>query len=263
MDEVRVYRDIEALAQESAGLILEEIRRTLHRHGRATVILAGGSTPRGCYSDLAGRLSTGRVPLDRLTWLIGDERWVPPDQPGSNEHMARQTLFAPLGVPAQRILSWQAGTGDPGYRAARFEEKVRRHLAGQLEETGGPDRRPPAAPRIGPLLVLLGMGADGHTASLLPDAMAVLPGSRRVPMSPDLPGLAAAVFQPETGVWRLTLTPRFLRQACRIFFLVSGAEKKETLREVLNGDPRYPASWLNLPQTTFLVTRDAVEAIRL
>lgn len=263
MDEVRVYRDLDTLSQASAGLILEEIRRTLRRYGRATVILAGGSTPRGCYSDLAGRLSAGRVPLDRLTWLIGDERWVPPDRPGSNEHMARQTLFDPLGVPAQRILSWEAGTGQPGRRAARFEENVRRHLAGQPEETGGRGRDTPASPCIGPLLLLLGLGADGHTASLLPGAVAVLPDGRHVPVSPDLPGLAAAVYQPEGRIWRLTLTPRFLRQACRIFFMVSGAEKKETLREVLNGNPRHPASWLNLPQTTFLVTRDTVEAVRL
>ncbi len=262
MDEVRVYRDIEALSRESARLVLSEIRELLAGRERVTVILAGGSTPRGCYYDLAAEIASGRLPAERITWLLGDERWVPPDHPGSNERMARQSLFEPAQVPPQNVLSWEAGAGDPAQAAARFAGKVRRHFGLR----GTPPLPAPSAAGGGTGclgLLLLGMGSDGHTASLFPDGLAVLPDGRRLPVAADLPGLALAVYRPAGRAWRLTLTPRLLREACRILFLVSGAEKKETLREVLNGNPAYPASWLNLRQTTFLVTRDTVDAVRL
>ena len=238
----------------------EEIRALLAGEGRAAVILAGGSTPRGSYELLAGLLSApggltpgdggaAGLPLERLTWLPGDERWVPADHPDSNEAMVRRALLDPAGIPAVRLLSWEAGSGDPVQAAARFERRLRERLGLAEDDAGGGPCR---------ALLVLGLGADGHTASLFPDAEAVLPDGRRVPVSPDLPGLAAAVYRPAARAWRLTLTPRFLRGACRILFLVSGAEKREALREVLGGNPAWPGSWLNLPQTVFLATRDAV-----
>ncbi len=254
MDEVRIYRDYESLSDEAGRLVLEEIRVLLRGNGHGTVILAGGSTPRGCYAWLAQAIAAGELPLERLTWLLGDERWVPPGHPGSNEAMARQVLLDPAGIPPERVLSWDAGSGEPVQAAARFERRLRQHF-------GLKDAAP--LPEAARSLLLVGLGSDGHTASLFPDAEGVLPDGRRVPVSPDLPGLAAAIYRPAGRIWRLTLTPRLLRGAGCILFLVSGAEKREALREVLNGNPALPGSWLNLRQTTFLVTRDTVEAVRL
>ena len=114
---------------------------------------------------------------------------------------------------------------------------------------------------------MLGMGEDGHTASLFPDGWAMRGGAPdptrdAMPMSPNLPGLTAAVYAPRAQSFRLTMTG-FLKQSRRIFFLVSGESKRATLSRVLKGDPQLPASWMNLDHTRFLVTRDAIDADRL
>lgn len=245
--DTRVFPDAVSLAEGTAALILHLLKKSLEQSGGALVVLSGGSTPRACYSILAAGLRDARVPVENVLWAFGDERWVPVGHPDSNEGMARATLLGPAGVPEQCILSWQAGSGDPLERAAQYA----RRLAG-----------------LRPAVTLLGIGDDGHTASLISGATAFLPDGRKLPVSMDLSADAAAVWvpvRPQTqspaggrGVWRLTLCPAYLNRSRTAVFLVSGAAKLVSLSRAAAEDPSVPASWVRGQDTVFMVTRDTL-----
>jgi 6-phosphogluconolactonase len=271
----RVFADAADLAARAAEIFAEAIDAALRDRGRAVVVLAGGATPRAAYVRLAARLRDGGVPFDRIDWLPGDERWVPVDHPDSNEGMIRQTLLGPAGAPERTIHSWRPASGDPADCAARFAQRL---AAGTL--------------RAGPDLAILGIGADGHTASLFPDAIALLPGGCEVPVGPDLPVDAVAVRLPSAGRRlrasmrrssagtsmyaddlepsmalsdlgpsqgvRLTLTAKWLRMARCVAFLAGGGGKREALARTLRGDLAAPAAWVRgTADTLFLVDRAA------
>ena len=210
-----VTEDAGALAEEASRNFIQLIQEALSARSRARVILAGGSTPRETYVLLASLLRDRRIPVDRVSWFFGDERWVPRDHEQSNEGMARKALLGPIGAPEDTINSWDAGWGEPIACARAYADRV--HLLMGTEA----DR---------PDLVILGLGADGHTASLFPNAVAHLPDGARVKVGPDMPGTAAAVQGAADRGWRLTLSPAFLRTARCVAFLVSGAGKAEALR---------------------------------
>jgi 6-phosphogluconolactonase len=237
----RVFADAADLAVRAADIIAEAIGAALRDRGRAVVVLAGGTTPRAAYGQLATRLRGEGLPLDRISWLLGDERWVPVDHPDSNEGMARRALLGPVGAPERTIHSWLPATGDPAGCAARFADR----LAAE----------PLAA---GPDLAILGIGADGHTASLLMGAVALLPDGREVPVGPDLPVDAVAVVPAGGRGARLTLTPKWLRMSRCVAFLAAGGGKREALARALCGDPAAPAAWVRgTAETLFLVDRAA------
>ena len=235
-----VVEDQDALGEEAGGIILERIAEALAARGRASVILAGGSTPRVMHTWLAGNIRGRNLPIGGITWYLGDERWVPVGDPQSNEGMARDTLLGPIGAPEDTIASWGAGTGDPVDCARRYGETVRARLGPEV-----------------PDVLVLGIGADGHTASLFPGSTAFLPDGRRIAVGPRLPGTAAAIKGGNTPDWRLTLCPGVLRSARHVVFLVSGADKTAAVRRAVNGDPLTPAAWIRGGATTFVVTRDA------
>lgn len=241
MRETRVYPDAEALGEAAASMVMERVSEGLAARGRAVVVLSGGNTPRETLRCLAAKMKTGETPVDRITWLFGDERWVPPSHGDSNEAMARETLLSRIGAPESAILSWNAGSGEPSECARIYAEEM---------EALGLDEAPPN-------IVLLGLGADGHTASLFPDAAAVLPGGRRLPVSAELPGMTAAVLR-QDGTWRLTLCPAFLSASPLAIFLVTGRVKRESLKKALRSDPSVPASWIRSERIIFVVTRDAL-----
>jgi 6-phosphogluconolactonase len=237
----RVSADAEDLAARAAEYFVEAIGAALRDRGRAVVVLAGGTTPRAAYERLAVHLRGSSLPLDRIDWLLGDERWVPVDRPESNEGMVRQVLLGPLGAPERTIHSWRPAIGRPADCAARFAERL---AHGPL--AAGPD------------LAILGIGADGHTASLFPNAVALLPGGREEPVGPDLPADAAAVRPAGPGPVRLTLTAKWLRLARRVAFLAAGSLKREALARTLRGDRSAPAAWVRgTAETLFLVDRAA------
>jgi 6-phosphogluconolactonase len=237
----RVFADTDDLADRAAEIVAEAIGVALRDRGRAVVVLAGGTTPRAAYHRLAARLRDGGVPLDRIDWLPGDERWVPVDHPDSNEGMIRQTLLGPVGAPEQTIHSWRPASGDPADCAGSFAERL---ATGPL--AAGPD------------LAILGIGADGHTASLFPGAVALLPGGRTVPVDPDLPAAAVAVLLADDRGIRLTLTAKWLRMARCVAFLAEGGGKREALARALRGDRAVPAAWVRgTADTLFLVDRAA------
>ncbi len=240
--QVRVFPDLEGAGEAAAGLVLEAVAGALAAGRTPCVVLSGGRTPRGSLAALARGIAAAAVPVERLLWLFGDERWVPAAHPRSNEGMAREALLAPIGAPRQTIASWGAGDGDPVQCAARYGAWTARARAGA---GGCPDA------------VMLGLGPDGHAASLFPGAEAHLPGGMRAVVGPGLPGDTAAVYLPAVKEWRLTLCPAFLASARRVVFLVSGGEKAQALRRVLERDPSLPGSWIRAADTVFCVTQDA------
>jgi 6-phosphogluconolactonase len=238
-----IVEDLPALAEEASTLVLTTLGEAIAERGTASVILAGGSTPRPVYALLAAGIPTRRrIPVSALSWFFGDERWVPVTDPQSNEGMARESLLGLLHAPESSIHSWNAGAGNPVECARRYGESVAAALHGAR-----------------PDVVLLGIGPDGHTASLFPGAEVVLGDGRAVPVGPDAcaGSVAAAVRGGSLPGWRLTLCPDILGSARHVVFLAAGPDKTDAVRRAANGHPRTPAAWIRGTATTYLVTRDA------
>jgi 6-phosphogluconolactonase len=253
VEKVQVFADLQDLSDSAAEILAAAIEDDLSTGREPTVILAGGNTPRGCYQKLGQLLQAYPEGSGKIHWFFGDERWVGQQSKESNEGMIREVLLSPLNIPEDHIYSWQAGMGSPIGRSRQYEEILKRHFESEGKYAD---------------LLILGMGDDGHTASLFPDGWAMRGGAPdptrdAMPMSPNLPGLTAAVYAPRTQSFRLTMTAAFLKRSRRIFFLVSGENKRATLSRVLDADPQLPASWMNLEHTRFLVTRDAVDTDRI
>jgi len=205
----------EGAAQRFQALVLE----ALAGQESCRVALAGGSTPRGLYGLLAG-LS---LPWNRIDWFWGDERRVPPNHPDSNYAMAWESLLSKVPVEPTRIHRVETEFPEA---AARYERTLKAVFHQVL-------------PRFD--LVLLGMGADGHTASLFPDSAALEERER----------LVVATQVPDLGE-RITLTLPVLNHAAQVMFLVSGLEKRPALRAVLHPEPG------ERPRPAGLVTAPAI-----
>ena len=253
MEKVQVFADLEELSEQAAQILAAAIEDDLSAGREPAAILAGGNTPRDCYRRLGELRQAIPEGAGKIHWFFGDERWVTRESKESNEGMIRAALLAPLSIPEDHIHSWQAGMGSPIGRARQYEEVLKAYFESEQKY---------------PDLLVLGMGTDGHTASLFPDGWAMRGGAPdptrdAMPMSPNLPGLTAAVYAPGMQSFRLTMTAAFLKRSRRIFFLVSGENKRQILSRVLKGDSELPASWMNLNHTRFLVTRDAVDTRRV
>lgn len=219
---VRVVADAEALAHAAADLFAETTTEAAAERGRAFVALSGGSTPQRMGELLAAAPHRDRVPWERLELFWGDERWVPSTSPESNAGVARRAFVDRVPIPAAQVHPFptpdEAAT--PAAAAAAYAATLRRAFGG-----GG-------LPRFD--LVLLGMGDDGHTASLFPRTAALAERS----------ALAVANVVPKLDADRLTLTAPVLNAGRRVVVLVAGAGKAEALRAVLRGpaDPdTYPS----------------------
>lgn len=240
--ETRVYADADALAEAVSGLLYGRILAAVESQGNAVVVLSGGGTPRESYTRLSLRILQGRIPVERILWIFADERWVPVTDPQSNEGMIRELLLSPIGAPDPSILSWKAGRGDPAEKARDYERRLRERVA---------DGRPAAA--------VMGVGADGHTASLFPGSRFSAPDGSMEAMQAGIPMDAAAVLRRD-GAWRLTLSPSFLSRSRLVVFLAADAEKRDALERARRGDPAVPASWVRGDETLFMATRDAAGA---
>jgi len=206
---ITVAADPEALAKLAAAEIGRSAARAAQARGLAAVALAGGTTPRRAYQRLAEPEGHEGVPWEKVLLFFGDERCVPPDHPDSNQWMVREALLARLPVPAANVFRMAGEAADPEQAAAAYEAELRQEL--------GP------SPRLD--LLLLGMGIDGHVASLFPGSPA-LQESRR---------LVCAAPGPRPGERRLTLTLPAMNAARAVLFLVTGEEKAGLLAEVLAG----------------------------
>jgi 6-phosphogluconolactonase len=202
---------------DAAGLILEQARDALGERGEFRIALSGGNTPRPIYSEFA-RLGCD-LPWERVRFTFGDERCVPPDHDESNYRMARETLFEPAAIPEKSILRMR-GEIEPAVAAQEYEDQLALLATQHGEMIYRHD------------LTLLGMGDDGHTASLFPGTAALQETVRRV----------MANYVPKLQTWRITMTLPLLNQSRMILFLVKAEKNREVFDRVLAGDAEYPAS---------------------
>ena len=216
-----VLRDPAAVADEAARHVVALATSAIDATGRFTVALSGGSTPRALHAQLATAHSDA-IDWARVEFFWSDDRAVPPDHPDSNYRMARETLLDPLGIDGSRVHRIRGEDPEPDHAADEYARSLAASLPGELPIFD---------------LVLLGMGADGHTASLFPNTAALDIEDRTV----------VASHAPKPPVNRITLTFPVLLQARAIRVLVTGADKAATLSTVLHGPPdarRWPAQRL-------------------
>ncbi len=225
---VRVYPTRSAAAHAAAAQFVATAEKALTTHGRFTVALAGGNTPRDVYRLLASDEYAPMVDWVHTQIFWGDERSVPQGDPENNGRMARETLLNHVPIPVNNIHRIQSQL-PPEDAAQDYEKTLRDYFAARgLNQ-----------PRFD--LVLLGMGAEGHTASLFPHS----------PLLTERQRWVAAVYVEAMRMWRITLTPPALNAASKVIFLVAGEEKAQAIKAVL-GEPKqpdlYPAQIVDPPQ---------------
>jgi 6-phosphogluconolactonase len=191
--------------------------------GRFSLVLSGGKTPRGLFALLAEHPYRSQIDWKKVELFWGDERAVPPNDPGSNYRMAKEAMLDKLPIPPDHIHRIEGERPDLDQAAHDYEAKVEQVL-GRVPGVG---RRPPHFN-----LFLLGMGEDGHTASLFPNTPALVEKERWV----------VAQEVPKAPRERITMTPPLINKAHFIMFLVAGSSKAEVLAQVLQG-PRDPMRW--------------------
>ena len=211
---IEKFANPQELAKAAANRFAAVIRAAVAERGQAAVALAGGSTPKGTYREIAADNSKNPLAWDRVHIFWGDERCVPPDHPDSNYRMARETLLDRVLLPAANVHRMR-GEAAPQLAAEGYE----RELRGFFSERGATFD-----------LVLLGLGDDGHTASLFPSTATV-----KLAAQGRLDHWAAASYVERLAAWRITLTPVVINNAVEIIFLVAGRGKAEVLERVLHG----------------------------
>ncbi|HZU11655.1 MAG TPA: 6-phosphogluconolactonase [Chloroflexota bacterium] len=205
---IEVAADADMLGRAAADLI---VQRAQQAEGRFAIALSGGNTPRRLYETLASEPWRSQMPWQGTQVFFSDERFVPPDSPDSNYYLAEQTLLSRVPISSRFVHRVPTVDIDPEDAAALYEGNIRDVFRAPLTATPQFD------------LILLGMGADGHTASLFPGTPALQIEDR----------LVAANHVPQAGMWRITFTYRLLNAARCVVFLVEGESKAGVLRQVL------------------------------
>ncbi|MCA9185243.1 MAG: 6-phosphogluconolactonase [Pirellulaceae bacterium] len=217
--ELRIFEDPPTAARAAGDDLVRRCRAVLQRQDRFSIALAGGSTPIHMYKYLVTPGVRERVPWGRVDFLFGDERNVAPTHDDSNYRMARRVLLDLLPISDQQVLRMPANEVDLEAAALKYERQLRSRMGGAGE----------GVPVID--VVLLGMGADGHTASLFPHTRALHEQQR----------LVVANEVPQLQTRRMTMTYRIIQAAREVWFLVAGDDKAHRLREVLHGRLDYDA----------------------
>lgn len=243
--EYRVYDGADALSRAAAEHFLLTAQATAAAYGVARIAISGGNTPRRTFELLANPAEkfAAAMPWDRIELYWVDERTVPPDNKDSNYHMTREALLSKVPLRPDHIFRIE-GELDPEEAAARYESAIRNHL--RLEGAQGP--------RFD--VLSLGMGDDGHTASLFPHTQAIH----------EMIRIAVANQVPQKDTWRITLTWPVINQARDVFFLIAGEDKAQPLHDVLLGnyDPETLPSQLIRPASgrlLLLLDRDAASLL--
>ncbi len=242
---IHIVADIEELSRVAAVEFVHRAQDAVQAKGIFTVVLSGGSTPKSLYTLLADDVTLrAAVPWDKVHFFWGDERHVPPDHPDSNYRMAHEALLSKVLVPAANVQRIKSEYPEAHRAADEYDQRLREFFAVAVGHFPQFD------------LLLLGMGPDGHTASLFPGTAALHERTR----------LVVANWVEKFSTDRITLTPPVLNNAARIIFLVGGEEKAETLRAVLQGEQqpeRFPAQLISPTQGTllWLVDRSAARLL--
>lgn len=207
-----VCKDLDELSSKAAAEFVRIAEESISERGRSTVALSGGSTPKALYQKIAN------VDLDwpKIFFFFGDERNVPGDDIQSNYNLAKTELFEKLPVSKWNVAAWPTEISSPEEVARTYEQMLEISFESITEHD--------QLPRFD--LVLLGMGPDGHTASLFPHTRA-LSETRRI---------AVANWVPQLDTWRYTLTFPVINNARNIMFLVAGGDKSSAVRSVIEGE---------------------------
>jgi 6-phosphogluconolactonase len=205
--------------RDAAQFILQQARIALAERDQFRIALSGGNTPKPVYTEF-GRIARD-LPWDRVLFTFGDERCVPPDDPQSNYRMARESLFV-LGAVPERSIMRMRGELDPQLGAQEYQDGLDVVATQRGETIYRHD------------LILLGVGDDGHTASLFPGTAALNEQVRKV----------VANFVPKLDSWRITFTYPLIAQARHICFMANANKNIALLEKVIAGDRQFPAAWV-------------------
>jgi 6-phosphogluconolactonase len=240
--EIVVVDSATAIAEAASRRIVEAAREAVAARGRFTVALAGGATPRATYARLTLEPFVDRMPWSRTWFFFGDERCVAPEHPESNYRMAYEAMLSKVPVPPEQVVRIRGELDDAEQAATEYARRI-----AEVFET-----RRGEMPRFD--LVLLGLGVDGHTASLFPGSPAV-----REVFRPVVAVHAAAAAIPK----RVTLTFPTITAAAAVLFLVSGAEKARAVKAVLVDATMLPAAMARPTdgRLTWLADRDAASLL--
>lgn len=239
--EIVTLPDPRALAEGAARQFIDLAREAVSLRGVFRVALSGGSTPKALFAVLASDPYRGQVDWERIQIFFSDERFVPPDSPESNYHTAYEALLSHVPVPERFVHRVATVDVTPEESAANYEEGIRRVFAVGLSEV----------PRFD--LILLGLGPDGHTASLFPDTDALHVTDR----------LVVPNFVPKFDSWRITFTYPLINGAAVVAFLSQGPDKAERVRQVLSGQEDLPAAGVRPSSGRLLWLIDAAAAAQL
>jgi 6-phosphogluconolactonase len=213
--ELLVYADAGAVAQALADYFVATGERAIAERDKFTVALSGGNTPRAAYELLAADPLRENLPWSNVFIYFGDERCVPPDDERSNYRMAREAFLDAVPIPSANVARMR-GEIDPGLAANEYASILRAELGG--------------VPRLD--LVMLGLGEDGHTASLFPG----------IAQEVEEHSLVKTAYAQSQAMWRVTVTPKLINAARRVVFAVEGAQKARALAAVYEG-PRDPMTY--------------------
>lgn len=223
-----IVEDADAVAGRAAGWIADAVRKTVHERGECTLALAGGTTPRLAYARL---LALPTIPWIHVEVFFGDERAVPPDSSDSNYRMALEVLLRHVPIPPERIHRMEAERADLGSVSREYEALLPESLD----------------------VLLLGIGADGHVASLFPHAPALAERER----------LVVPVVGGEPLIQRLTITPPVIQRAVRVLVFAAGAEKADAVARALEGTDDVASVPAQLGRgATWILDRAAAQALR-
>jgi len=221
--QMNTARNYEELCLKAVEKILTLVHKAIQTQGRCTIVLSGGSTPAGVYSLMASPDYIDQFDWKNIHFFLGDERWVPMDNPRSNCKMITDSLFSKLGPRSYHFHPIKTNTHDVAASASLYEKELIHFFA----------LKPNGFPRFD--LVLLGLGQDGHTASLIPGHSAINE-SKHLAVGVEAEGYAEK---------RVTLTLPVLNQAHAVFFLVSGLDKAQVLQKIMAGRNSFPAGKVN------------------
>jgi 6-phosphogluconolactonase len=242
--EIRILTTPQELFSAAAEEVVRTATEAVSQRGRFTIALSGGSTPKQLYNLLATNART-TLPWDRMYFFWGDERHVPPTDPDSNYRMVEEAMLSKVPVPASNVFRLRAENPDAGAVAEEYEKTLRKFF-----QTGSTE-----VPRFD--LILLGMGPDGHTASLFPGTAALQEKSR----------LVVANWVEKLKTNRLSLTLPVLNAGRCVMFLVSGTDKASVLRTVVEdknaSGEQYPAKLVQPTDGTLLWIIDRAAASAL
>ncbi|MBS0350331.1 MAG: 6-phosphogluconolactonase [Proteobacteria bacterium] len=230
MVNVKIFKDSTALFEQAAEDFLMEIKKKITNKNKLKVALSGGKTPQFFFDMLSEDRFKNDIPWEKIQFFFVDERYVKLNDPESNYHMAQVHLFAKIPAPKENIFPVNTELADPQLSAADYRQQLLHVFHINEQQLPSFD------------LCYLGAGNDGHTASLMPftDAVNYYADNPAIENDP----MVIALWAPKQNMYRISLSPPVINQSKKIYFQVTGAEKAEAVKAILQGqyDPvRYPA----------------------